>query len=274
MVRKNQDLTSFLKEVDKSDDLEEILEISESIQQTIGNYQIPENVISEISENLNHLEQTEFGFAVRSSATIEDRRDVSFAGQAESYLCLKEEEDIIESVKKVWQSAFSERALIYLKAKKIPLMEVKMAVLIQEMIPAEISGVMFTANVVTNNTDEILINSTWGLGDTLVSGEIVPDTYVLKKKPLSVIEQNLGEKEFTSRPEPYGLVLDDTPEERRSHYSLDERTLFDIAEVGMKIEEGMEYPQDIEWCIKPDGILVILQSRPITTLNVPSSHEE
>jgi pyruvate,water dikinase len=274
MVKKNQDLTGFLNKVDKSDDLEEILEISESLQQTIGNYQIPENVISEISENLNHLEQTKFGFAVRSSATIEDRRDVSFAGQAESYLCVKEQEDIIESIKKVWQSVFSERALIYLKAKEIPLIEVKMAVLIQEMIPAEVSGVMFTANVVTNNPGEILINSTWGLGNTLVSGEIVPDTYVLKKKPLSVIEQNLGEKEFTSRQVLYELVLDDTPEERRSQYSLDERTLFGIAEVGMKIEEGMESPQDIEWCIKPDGSLVILQTRPITTLNVPSSHEE
>ncbi|MGD9394900.1 MAG: PEP/pyruvate-binding domain-containing protein [Candidatus Thorarchaeota archaeon] len=274
MVRKNQNLTGFLREVDESDDFEEILEISGSIQQIIGDYQIPESMISEISENLNQLERAEFGFAVRSSATIEDRRDVSFAGQAESFLCVKREEDIIESVKKVWQSAFSERALIYLKSKEIPLKEVKMAVLVQEMIPAEISGVMFTANVVTNNPGEILINSTWGLGNTLVSGEIVPDTYVLKKKPLSVIEQSLGEKEFTSRLELYELVLDDTPEEKRSQYSLDERTLFDIAEVGMKIEEWMEFPQDIEWCIKPDGILVILQSRPITTLNVPSSHEE
>jgi pyruvate,water dikinase len=189
---------------------------------------------------------------VRSSATIEDRSDISFAGQAESFLCVKGQEDIIESVKKVWQSMFSERALIYLKTKEVPLSEVKMAVLIQEMIPAEISGVMFTANVVTNNTEEILINSTRGLGDTLVSGEIVPDTFVLTKSPISVIQQDLGDKEFT----------------------LDEEMLFDIVEVGMKIESGMECPQDIEWCIKPDGRLVVLQSRPITTLSAPSSREE
>lgn len=274
MVKKNQDLTRFLRKVDESDDFEEILELSGHIQKVISNYRIPKNIVSEISMSLNNFERTEIGFAVRSSATIEDRTDVSFAGQAETYLCVKEQEDIIESVKKVWQSAYSERALMYLKAKEIPLKEIKMAVLIQEMIPAEISGVMFTANVVTNNIGEILINSTWGLGDTLVSGEIVPDTYVLTKNPLNVIQRDLGGKEFTSVPEVYNLVIVDTPQERRSKFTLDDETLFDIAQVGMKIEEGMESPQDIEWCINQDGSLVILQSRPITTLSVPSSHEE
>ncbi len=274
MVRKNQDLLSLLRQIDKSDDFEEIVEISGDIQKIISSYEIPEDFVSEISRSLNSLEKPEIGFAVRSSATIEDRSDVSFAGQAESYLCVKEQEDIIESVKKVWQSAFSERALFYLRTKEIPLMEVKMAVLIQEMIPSEISGVMFTANVVTNNIDEMLINSTWGLGNLLVSGEVVPDTYILTKRPLKVIQQNLGDKEFTSEPHMYPLAITDTPKKMSSVYSLDDETLLDIAKVGMKIESGMESPQDIEWCIRPDGGLVILQSRPITTLNVPSSDEE
>ena len=273
MIQKNQELASFLRKVDKSDDFEEILEISKSIQERIGGYNIPKDTTSEISRNLKQLEVTEIGFAVRSSATVEDRSDVSFAGQAESFLCVKEEEEVIESVKKVWQSAFSDRALIYLKTKEIPLMEMKMAVLIQEMIPAEISGVMFTANVVTNDPGEMLINSTWGLGNTLVSGEIVPDTFVLTKSPLNIVQRNLGGKEFTSEANLYDLVLVDTPEEKRSRYSLDDETLFGIAQVGMKIESGMEFPQDIEWCIKPDGSLVILQARPITTLTVPSSDE-
>ena len=274
MVRKNQDLAILLRKVDKSDDFEEILNLSGNIQKVISDYPIPEDVVSEILSGLDHIGQSEIGFAVRSSATIEDRSDISFAGQAESFLCVKSKEDIIESLKNVWQSTFSERAIIYLKTKEIPLKEVRMAVLIQEMIPAEISGVMFTANVVTNNTGEILINSTWGLGDTLVSGEIVPDTFVLTKSPLRVIQQDLGEKEFTSEPGPNNLAIVETPEEKRLEFTLDDETLFDIAEVGIKIEGGMEAPQDIEWCIRPDGSLVILQSRPITTLNVPSSHEE
>jgi phosphoenolpyruvate synthase/pyruvate phosphate dikinase len=273
MVRKNQDLTSLQRKVDKSDDFEEILEISGAIQKIINNYKIPEEVVSEISNCLKHIAQTEFGFAVRSSATVEDRSDVSFAGQAESYLCVREQDEIIRSVKNVWQSAFSERALVYMKTKEIPVRDVKMAVLIQEMIPAEISGVMFTANVVTNNIDEVLINSTWGVGDILVSGEIVPDTFVLTKSPLGIIQRNLGDKEFTSELGLHELTVVETPDYRRSEFTLDEQTLLTIAEVGMKIEEGMEAPQDIEWCIRPDGILVILQSRPITTLNLSSSHE-
>jgi len=277
MVESNQKLAIMLEKADNSDDFEELLEISVNLQEVVENYNIPEDLKSEIVQSFNHLqkstENSEFGFAVRSSATIEDRSDISFAGQAESYLCVMNETSILESVKKVWQSAYSERAVIYLKTKGIPLKQVKMAVVVQEMMPVNISGVMFTANVVNNSTDEMLINATWGLGDSLVSGKIVPDTYILTKNPLSVIQRNLGEKEFTSKLEMNQPTLVTTPEHKQSEYTLDDQTLFDIAEVGMKIEEGMESPQDIEWCIGPDGGLVILQSRPITTLSVPSSHE-
>jgi phosphoenolpyruvate synthase/pyruvate phosphate dikinase len=268
MLKEDQSIISFLREADASNDFEEILEISGRVQKVITDYVMPKDVTSEIEEHLSHLKMTEAGFAVRSSATIEDRNDISFAGQAESYLCVKKLPDIIESVKKVWKSAFSERALIYLKTKGIPFTQVKMAVLLQEMIPAEVSGVMFTANVVTNNTEEMLINSTWGLGDILVSGEIVPDTYILTKSPLRVIQRNLGEKERTSE---LKAPLTETPQEKREKFSLDEQTLFALAEVGLKIESGMESPQDIEWCLRQDGILTILQARPITTLNLPSS---
>ena len=274
MIESNQDLVSLLQKVDESDDFEEILEISGNIQNLIDNYEIPENFVSEVTKSFKLLSENEFGFAVRSSATIEDRSDISFAGQAESYLCVKNPSDIIESVRKVWQSALSEGAIVYLKTKGIPMGQVKMAVIVQEMIPADISGVMFTANVVNNNTEEILINATWGLGDSLVSGKIVPDTYILSKNPLSVIQRELGGKKFTSLPEKNQPTMLDTSKDKQSKFTLEDQTLFAIAEVGMKIEGGMESPQDIEWCIRPDGGLVILQSRPITTLNVPSSDEE
>jgi pyruvate,water dikinase len=278
MVKSNQDLINLLRKVDESDDFEDILEISASLQIEVGNYGMPENLESEISKSIKHLAEMsgnkELGFAVRSSATIEDRSDISFAGQAESYLCVKNQSDIIESVLKVWQSMFSERAIIYLKTKGISMSRVKMAVIVQEMIPANISGVMFTANVVNNNTEEVLINATWGLGDSLVSGKIVPDTYILTKDPLSVIQRDLGGKEFTSIPEMNQSAMLETSKNKQSEFTLDDQTLFKIAKIGMKIEGAMGTPQDIEWCINQDGNLVILQSRPITTLNVPSSHEE
>ena len=277
MIENNQNFADMLEKADNSDDFEELLKISANLQNEIKSHKIPDELVSEITECFDRFLKTSknaaFGFAVRSSATIEDRSDISFAGQAESYLCLMDVSDILESVKKVWQSAFSERAVIYLKTKDIPLKQVKMAVVVQEMMPVNISGVMFTANVVNNSTDEMLINATWGLGDSLVSGKIVPDTYILTKNPLRVIEKNLGEKKFTSQFERNQPTLVATPEHKRTEHTLDDQTLFDIAEIGMKIESGMESPQDIEWCIRPDGGLVILQSRPITTLNVPSSHE-
>jgi len=270
MVESNQEFDSLLEIIDDSDDFEKIIEISASLQKIIADYSLPEILETEVIEKFKHLQEktknSELGFAVRSSATIEDRTDISFAGQAESFLCVNNQRDILES-------AFSERAVVYLKTKEIPMKQVKMAVIIQEMIPADISGVMFTANVVNNSTEEMLINATWGLGDSLVSGKIVPDTYILTKNPLSVIQRVLGGKEFTSLPARDQPTISKTPTNKQSEFSLDEQTLFDIADVGMKVESGMESPQDIEWCIRPDGSLVILQSRPITTLSVPSSHE-
>lgn len=274
MVKKKKKLIDLLRKVDETEDFEKILVGSALIQKIIDDYKIPEELVFEIMTCLDHLDRTDYGFAVRSSATVEDRSDISFAGQADSYLCMKDHKDIIQSVKRVWQSVFSERALIYLKTRGIPVFQVKMAVLVQEMIPAEISGVMFTANVVTSDFDEMLINSTWGLGDTLVSGKIVPDTYVLSKRPINVIQRNLGDKEFTSKLDIHSLAITDTPEEKRTEFTLDDHTLFEIAEVGMKIEMEMGSPQDIEWCLKPDSELVILQSRPITTLSEPSSRVE
>ena len=277
MVDCEQEMSNLIQKVDDSDDFERIMEVSKNFRRIIADYRLPASLEAEIFKGFEHLqrgkESCEHGFAVRSSASIEDHSDISFAGQAESYLCITDRLDVVDCVRNVWASVFSERAIIYLKTKGIPMKQVKMAVVVQEMIPADISGVMFTANVVNNNTDEILINATWGLGDTLVSGRVVPDTYILKKTPISVIERTLGGKEFTSLPQANQPILSETPLNKQSEYTLDDETLIDIAEVGMKIEEGMESPQDIEWCIRPDGALVILQSRPITTLNVPSSHK-
>jgi pyruvate,water dikinase len=144
-----------------------------------------------------------------------------------------------------------------------------MGVFVQEMIHAEVSGVTFTANVVTNNTDEMLINSTWGIGDTIVSGKIVPDTYLLNKRSLQVMGKELGSKEKTSNPKidesGVQLMLSETSQEKRKVFSLTDDALMRVAEICFEIEKKMGSPQDIEWCIK-DGEIVILQTRPITTL--------
>jgi phosphoenolpyruvate synthase/pyruvate phosphate dikinase len=141
------------------------------------------------------------------------------------------------------------------------------------MVPAIVSGVMFTMNVVNNSTDEMLINATWGLGETLVSGRVIPDTFILSKHPLQVIQQEMGAKEITSiaftSESKTKAITDSTPREKREKYALENHELMKVAQLGLEIEKQMGSPQDIEWCIRPDNEIVILQSRPITTLKIP-----
>ncbi len=264
-------LAEIITQIQKSDDFEEILELALGLQTIISSYKIPTDIGSQITREFQKLSNLgeRYGFAVRSSATIEDRSDVSFAGQAESFLCVLRPEDIIDSIKKVWISGFSPSAVIYLNTKDIPISQMKMGVFVQEMIRAEVSGVTFTANVVNNSLDELLINSTWGIGDTIVSGKIVPDTYLLNKRSLQVMGKELGTKEKTSNPKVdesgVQLMLNETSQEKRKMFSLTDDALMRVAEICLEIEKKMGSPQDIEWCIK-DGEIVILQTRPITTL--------
>ncbi len=269
------DVTRLLDTIETADDFEEVLLLAEKIQTLVSLSQLGESLKTEIREELQRMQESktgsEAGYAVRSSATIEDRSDISFAGQAETLLCIRNSSDILEAVKQVWKSAYSPSAAMYLKSKRIPLKQVKMAVVVQEMIPAVVSGVMFTANVVNNSTNEMLINAIWGLGETLVSGKVNPDTFILSKKPRRVLQKELGTKKITSVASisESSTRTHDTPRERCEKFTLDNQLVLKVAQLGLEIEKKMGAPQDIEWCIGPDGEIVILQSRPITTLNIP-----
>jgi pyruvate,water dikinase len=277
MRNETPEFTKLLDRLKEVDDFEELLILVEKLRALVNSYQLSEDLKMEISQEFDRLQEqkigSEWGYAVRSSATIEDRSDISFAGQAETCLCVKGISHIFEAVKQVWKSAFSPSAAIYLKTKGVPLNQVKMAVVVQEMIPAVVSGVMFTVNVVNNDTKEMLINATWGLGETLVSGKVTPDTFILSKDPLNVIQQERGVKEITSSAVNSegnaGINTHTTPREKREKLSLENYELLRVAQLGLEIEKQMEIPQDIEWCIRPDGEIVILQSRPITTIRIP-----
>ena len=271
------DVIGLLDRLQSTSDFEEVLLLAEKLQTLVGFCQLDEDLKSEITDELQRMQglknDAEAGYAVRSSATIEDRSDISFAGQAETLLCIRGTSDVFEAVKQVWKSTYSPSAAIYLKSKGIPLKHVRMAVVIQEMVPAVVSGVMFTANVVNNNTNEMLINATWGLGETLVSGRVIPDTFILSKKPRRVLQRELGTKMITSvasvSKNSTKATTHDTPREKREEFTLDNPLVLKVAQIGLEIEQMMGTPQDIEWCVKSDGEIVILQSRPITTLSIP-----
>jgi pyruvate,water dikinase len=159
----------------------------------------------------------------------------------------------------------------------VPLNRVKMGVIVQEMVDADVSGVMFTANIVTNDPCQIIIESTWGLGEPLVSGKVIPDTYVLDKNPLRVLQRTLGTKavvaSIAARNQQQGVVLQETPPDKQSTLSLNDVNLLKVAQMGMSVEKILGGPQDIEWCIR-DSQLIVLQARPVTTMQQSSYRDK
>ncbi|MFX0106714.1 MAG: PEP/pyruvate-binding domain-containing protein [Candidatus Hodarchaeota archaeon] len=266
-----QDLISILE---STDDIDTILEKSEELEELGRNYEMPLDIRHEVSEaflQLEHnIDSASVGFSIRSSANVEDSSSISFAGQAETYLCVRGVDNIISSIQKTWQSLLSPSSALYLQSMGIPLSKVRMGVVVQEMIAADIAGVMFTANVVNKDPNQIIIESTWGLGEALVSGKVIPDTYLLSKKPLQVKERKLGSKEVTSEPsaqyDTEGIVYSQTPEVRRKSFTLNDQDVVRVAKTGLEIEGKLGLYQDIEWCMR-DEELIILQSRPVTTMD-------
>lgn len=230
-------------------DLSEANKISESITELIMNTPMLPQVEQELTEAFQILSQQNpaLKVAIRSSATAEDLADASFAGLQETFLNVSGISDILVSVKRCWASLWTPRAMHYRNHRGIEHLQVKMAVIIQEMVPATISGVMFTANPVTNKRSEIRIEAVRGLGEQLVSGHTAGDVYIVEKDDTHV---KLISKEI-SNPS-LGQMLTD--------YEIRE-----LAHTGLKIELYYENYMDIEWAYA-SGKVYFLQARPITTL--------
>lgn len=268
-----EDMPQFRNKIDELEStagIEEMLRLVAELEELGTQYRMPSDVGEEISLAIRRL-QARTGsnglFAVRSSANVEDSRRTSFAGQARSFLGLGGLEGVIEAVKKTWQSLYSLGSVMYLRSRGIPLDSARMAVIVQEMINAEISGVMFTTDPANDNLDQMMVESTWGLGEPLVSGKVIPDTYFVEKNPLKVIERKLGSKEMMCLLESSASLcqigLHNTPTEKRAVFTLDDESVLRTAGIGLEIERVLGGPQDIEWCIRDDQ-LVILQARPIS----------
>ncbi len=257
----------------KQEDIETILHSVQLFNETARNYRIPKAITSEIVKAIQQLERhqdtSSSGYAIRSSATIEDTTQFSFAGQADTFLCVRDLSGILEAIKQTWLSIYSPRSILYLQSKGIPIDQVYMAVLVQEMVIGEISGVLFTANVTTSNPNQMLMEATWGLGESLVSGKVNPDSFLIQKAPLKILKRTIGEKLVYSTPypaeEPTCTRLLVTPAAKSKIITLEDSSILELAQIGLEIEDTMGCPQDIEWTYKNDTF-IILQTRPITTL--------
>lgn len=218
------------------------------------------------------VEENDEAVAVRSSATAEDLPEASFAGQQETFLNVRSETALLDAVKKCWASLWTARAMAYRERQGIEHEGVAMGVAVQAMAPADVSGVLFTANPTTGERGELVVNASFGLGEAIVAGQVTPDTYVLDRDSMMLKETRLGAKEVMIVPAD-GQVADGqrtttqaVPESRRSESALSEPLLGELAALGVRVEEHFDgVPQDIEWAVA-DGRCWLLQSRPITNL--------
>jgi pyruvate,water dikinase len=205
--------------------------------------------------------------AVRSSATTEDLSTSSFAGQQETFLNIKGDEALIEAVKKCWASLFNARAIYYRTKRGFSHETSYLAVVVQKMVNSEKSGVIFTINPLTNNKDELIIESVFGLGEGIVSGTIEPDTHIIDKETLEIKSTRIGNKKLKFIKDYEGnTVTEPLPEEQQERQVLDKLEIASLANQALRIEEHYKWPQDIEWAME-EGELYIVQSRPVTTID-------
>lgn len=246
-----------------ADDEKILLNEAEHFRGKIKSGKFPEqleNIIREKYFNLGNNTRV----AVRSSATAEDLPDASFAGQQETYLNVQGIESVLNGVRNCYASLWGNRAVSYRFHQGYDQTSVSIAVVIQEMIESEKSGVLFTVNPVNKKENEMQINASFGLGESVVSGRVTADSYIIDKSG-NIIEVNIGSKETQII---YGdketVEVSVNPDKRKTR-ALNDREILELMKCGLEIEKHYGMPMDIEWAIKND-IVYILQARAITTL--------
>src|SRR5215213_1854511 len=205
--------------------------------------------------------------AVRSSATTEDRAGTAFAGQQDTYLNVVGDAAVLDAVRRCWGSLWTERAMSYRRHRQIESGNLRMAVVVQRMVEAEFAGVMFTANPVTGERDQVVIEANPGLGEAVVSGRVTPDHYVLDSRG-DLRERTPGRREVVIRTAADGTSNMHSTEASPGPATLPDRVLTELALLGRSVAAHFGRPQDIEWAYA-GGRIWLVQARPMTALPAP-----
>jgi len=265
------------------EDTQKLNEATQQIRKLIENAKLPEDLQEEILESYSHLDVQEEDFrqgesvvnilktsreplfvAVRSSATAEDLTDASFAGQQDSFVNIKGNDNLIKHIKKCFASLYTARATYYRQKKKFKHEDVSLAVIIQKMVDSTKSGVVFSKDP-THKNDNIVIEAVWGLGEGIVSGAITPDKYVLSPE-LEILDTKIADKKIAITRDAGGKkVTVKLREEKSKQQVLKEYEIKKLAEIGLKLEKHYQKPQDIEFAIEGEEIMIV-QTRPVTTI--------
>ena len=204
------------------------------------------------------------GYAVRSSATAEDLPTTSFAGQQDTYLNVVGSSAILHHVSRCWASLFTERAVTYRLQNGYDHRKVFMGVVVQQMVFPELAGILFTTDPVTSNRKDVVVEASFGLGESLVSGRVNPDIYTVRDGGITT--KQIATKQVAIHASPSGGTQEDAiAPERQDKPALTDAQVVQLAQLGRLIEAHFGQPQDIEWCLDGGGFQIV-QSRPITTL--------
>ena len=180
--------------------------------------------------------------AVRSSATAEDLPTASFAGQQDSFLNIQGEDTLLEAVKRCWASLWTARAIAYRLRQGIDPATVSLAVVVQELIPADSVGILFTANPLDGERDQIVINATWGLGEAIVGGRVTPDTVIVDKSNMQIASHEIAAKTVMTVRTDDGTGEQPVPEAQQNQPVLDDATALELARYGAQIEAHFGMP--------------------------------
>ncbi|MHA2181410.1 MAG: PEP/pyruvate-binding domain-containing protein, partial [Promethearchaeota archaeon] len=275
----SEQIHKFLEEIDY-EIYETIEKCSESIQNTIERSHLPSKLIEELKFKYEGYSSN--FVAVRSSASAEDLPTASFAGQYDTYLNLSNFDQILRYIKKCFASIWTIRAISYRHRNKVPHEKVKIAIIVQKMVSAKTAGVLFTLNPLTSNNNELLLESNFGLGESIVSGKGSPDQFIiqkLKKGALNILTKRIGRKEIAAHPKSKddggGIEYVELKEDLKQESSLSDSDIIKLAKLGLQIEKKFNrIPQDIEWAIDQDNRIYILQTRPITAIKSEETPSE
>ncbi len=240
-------------------------ETSEKIQALFSAGTLPPDILESVRLAYTALvEVPDPPVAVRSSATAEDLPGLSFAGQQDTYLNIVGINALLEAVKACWASLWTARAIGYRARNHIDPTDIALAVVVQQMVPSEVSGILFTANPLTGHRGEMVIDASFGLGEAIVSGQVEPDHYVVDSHTMQIRFRKLGAKALAILPKSQGGT-ESISQQRPHEQALSDAQILELTRTAGEIARHFGEPQDIEWAWA-GGHLSLLQSRPITSL--------
>jgi pyruvate,water dikinase len=252
-------------------------EAGSQVRELIESTPFPETIAKEVRRSYKKLCDLccvpNVAVAVRSSATSEDLKTASFAGQHDSYLWVRGEEEVIRHTRKCWASLFTDRAIAYRYQIGWPQDKVTISVGIQKMVNSKSAGVMFTIDPVMGDPDKIMVEGNWGLGESVVKGEVSPDHFLVDKQTLEILEEMVSSKTLYYLEEGDKVIRTEPPIEMQNEQCITKEELIEIVRLGKIAEAHYQSPQDLEWAIDanlpfPENIFLV-QSRPVTSAGKP-----